>query len=102
MASEIPEIVYALGPQLKAFMAVGILLKYFAVTCSSLSEDSAKFRYVPLYIADQVEFRCSFSSFFTRTSHTGSPSSKYVVYATACIYRELYGKITDRKKILCK
>ena len=29
---------------------------------------------------------------------TGSPSSKYVVYATACVYRELYGKITDRKK----
>ena len=28
-ASEIPEIVYAFGPQLKAFMAVGILLKYF-------------------------------------------------------------------------
>ena len=24
---------------------------------------------------------------------TGSPSSKYVVYATACVYRELYGKI---------
>ena len=33
---------------------------------------------------------------------TGSPSSKYVVYATACVYRELYGKITDRKKKLCK
>ena len=29
---------------------------------------------------------------------TGSPSSKYVVYATACVYRELYEKITDRKK----
>ena len=29
MASEIPEIVYAFGPQLKAFMAVGILVKYF-------------------------------------------------------------------------
>ena len=29
---------------------------------------------------------------------TGSPSSKYVVYATACVFRELYGKITDRKK----
>ena len=61
MASEIPEIVYAFGPQLKAFMAVGILLTYFAVSCSSLSEDSAEFRYVPLYIADQVQFRCSFS-----------------------------------------
>ena len=30
---------------------------------------------------------------------TGAPSSKYVVYATACVYRELYGKITDRKKM---
>ena len=29
---------------------------------------------------------------------TGATSSKYVVYATACVYRELYGKITDRKK----
>ena len=29
---------------------------------------------------------------------TGSRSSKYVVYATAGVYRELYGKITDRKK----
>ena len=31
---------------------------------------------------------------------TGSPSSKYmyVVHATACVSRELYGKITDRKK----
>ena len=35
-------------------------LSIFAVNCSSLSEDSAEFRYVPLYIADQVEFRCSF------------------------------------------
>ena len=29
---------------------------------------------------------------------TGSPSSKYVVYATACVYKELYGKIADRKR----
>ena len=29
MASKIPEIVYAFGPQLKAFIAVGILPKYF-------------------------------------------------------------------------
>ena len=38
-------------------------LNIFAVSCSSLSGDSAEFRYVPLYIADQVEFpefRCSF------------------------------------------
>ena len=36
-------------------MAVGICLSIFAVRCSTLSEDSAEFRYVPLYIADQVE-----------------------------------------------
>ena len=29
---------------------------------------------------------------------TGFPSSEYVVYATAYVYRELYGKITERKK----
>ena len=29
MESEIPETVYTFGPQLNAFMAVGILLKYF-------------------------------------------------------------------------
>ena len=52
MASEIPEMVYAFGPQPNAFMAVGILIKYFRCSCSSLSEDSAEFRYVPLYIAD--------------------------------------------------
>ena len=33
--------------------------------------------------------------------NTGSPSSKYAVYATACVYRELYGKIADRKKKKC-
>ena len=64
MAFEIPEIVYAFGPQLK-FMEVGILLTYFAVSCSSLSEDSAELAYVSLYIADQVEFRCCFCKNFT-------------------------------------
>ena len=29
MASKIPEIFYAFGPPLNAFMSVGILLKYF-------------------------------------------------------------------------
>ena len=29
MASEIPEMIYAFGPQPNAFMAVGILIKYF-------------------------------------------------------------------------
>ena len=58
MAAEIPEIVYAFGPLLKAFMAVGILLNFRR---KLLQFDSAEFRYVPLYIPDQVEFRCSFS-----------------------------------------
>ena len=40
-------------------------LSIFAVTCSSLIEDSAEFRYVPLNIADQVEFRFSFFMNFT-------------------------------------
>ena len=43
-------------------------LSIFVVSCSTLSEDSAEFRYVPLYIADQVEFpefRCSFYKNFT-------------------------------------
>ena len=60
MASEIPEIVHAFGPQLKALWQLEFCLSIFAVTCSSLSEDRAVFRYVPLYIAGQVEFRCSF------------------------------------------
>ena len=34
------------------------------------------------------------------TYDTGSPRSKYVVYATAYVYKELYGKITDWKKIV--
>ena len=33
-------------------------LRIFTVSRSSLGEDSAEFRYVPPYIADQVEFRC--------------------------------------------
>ena len=64
MASEIPEIVNAFDPQLK-LMEVGVLLTYFAVSCSSFSEESAEFRYVPFYIADQVEFRCCFCKNFT-------------------------------------
>ena len=65
MASEIPEMVYAFGPQPNAFMAVGILIKYFRRKLLQ-----SEFRYVPLYIADhpsilQVEFRCSFYKNFT-------------------------------------
>ena len=40
-------------------------LSIFTVSCSSLSEDSAERRYVPLYIADQVEFGRSFYKNFT-------------------------------------
>ena len=40
-------------------------LSIFVVSCSSLSEDSAEFRYVSLYIADQVELCCSFYKDFT-------------------------------------
>ena len=29
---------------------------------------------------------------------TGSPDSKYVMIATACVYKELHGKFTDHKK----
>ena len=32
---------------------------------------------------------------------TGPPSSKYVAYTKACVYRELYGKITDRNLKNC-
>ena len=66
MAFEIPEIVYAFGPQLKAFMEVAILLMYFAVSCSSLSEDSAEFRYVPGKISTPYIYY-AYSSLFNLT-----------------------------------
>ena len=62
MASKIPEIFYAFGPQLNTFMSVGILLKYFrrkllqfewSKTVSNLG--------MSRFITDQVVF--------TRTSH---------------------------------
>ena len=31
-----------------------------------------------------------------------APQAQYVVYATACVYKELYGKIADREKKMCK
>ena len=37
---------------------------------------------------------------FIQCSTTGSLSSKYVVYAIACVYREFYRKISDRKTIV--
>ena len=52
----------------------------------------------PMLFSKWKEEKCVASA----THATGSPSSKYVVYATACVYRELYRKINDRKKKLCK
>jgi len=62
MASENPEIFYAFGPQLNAFMFVGILLKWFRCKLPQFewSTDSVKFTYVPLCITDQVVFRYLF------------------------------------------
>ena len=57
MAFEIPEIAYAFRPQLK-FMEVGILLTYFAVSCSSLSEDSAEFRFILYILRFRIKFCC--------------------------------------------
>ena len=74
MAFEIPEVVYAFGPQLKAFMEVGILLTYFAVSCSTLSEDSAEFRYVPLQIS---LIKLSSVAAFARTSHYSNQNFTY-------------------------
>ena len=67
MASKIPEIFYAFGPRLKAFMSVGTLLKYFhrkflqfgwSKTVSNLGMS----RFIT---ADQVVFRCFFYKNFT-------------------------------------
>ena len=51
MVSEIPEIVYAFGPKLNALSLwlLEICLSVSVVNSYSLSEDSAKFSYVPLY-----------------------------------------------------
>ena len=51
-------------PTTQRLLTSGILSIFF-VSCSSLSEDSVEFRYVPIFIADQVEFRCSFYKNFT-------------------------------------
>ena len=66
MVSKIPEIFYAFGPQLNAFMSVGILQKYFrhkllqfewSKTVSNLG--------MSRFITDQVVFRCFFYKNFT-------------------------------------
>ena len=66
MTSEIPEIVYAFGPQLYAFMSVGILLKYFPRKLLHFEWSKT----VPnlgmsRFITDQVVFRCFFYKNFT-------------------------------------
>ena len=68
MASEISEIVLCfsvLAHNSTPLWLLEFCLSSFVVSCSSLSEDSAEFRYVPLYIADQVVFRCFFYKNFT-------------------------------------
>ena len=68
MASEIPEIVLCfsvLAHNSTPLWLLEFCLSIFVVSCSSLSEDSAKFRYVPLCIADQVVFHCFFYKNFT-------------------------------------
>ena len=68
MASESPEIVLCfsvLAHNSTPLWLLEFCLSIFVVSCSSLSEDSAEFRYVPLYIADQVVFRCFFYKNFT-------------------------------------
>ena len=63
MASEIPEIVLCfsvLAHNSTPLWLLEFCLSIFVVSCSSLSEDSADFRYVPLYMADQVVLRCFF------------------------------------------
>ena len=53
MASKILEIFNAFGPQLNAFMSVGILLKYFH--CKLTVPNLRMFRFIT---AEQVVFRC--------------------------------------------
>ena len=66
MAPKIPEIFYAIGPQLNAFMSVSILLKYFrrkllqfegSKTVSNLG--------MSRFITDEVVSRCFFYKNFT-------------------------------------
>ena len=68
MASEIPEIVLCFSVLVHnstLLLLLEFCLSIFVVSCSSLTEDSAEFRYVPLYIADQVVFHYFFYKNFT-------------------------------------
>ena len=62
MASKIPEIFYAFGPQLNAFMSVGILLKHFRRKFLQFewSETVSNLGMSRFITADQVVFRCFF------------------------------------------
>ena len=66
MTSEITEIVYAFGPQPKAFMAVGILLQYFRKTEPNLGMS----RFISLT-------KLSSAAFFKRTSHYSNLNFTY-------------------------
>ena len=65
MASKIPEIFYAFGPQLNAFISVGILLKYFRhkllqFELSKTVSNLGLFRFISL-----TKFCCFFYKNFT-------------------------------------
>ena len=63
MASEIPGIVLCFS--VLAHNSTPLWLLEFWLSCSNWSEDNTEFRYVPLYIADQVVFRSFFYKNFT-------------------------------------
>ena len=76
MASKIPEIFYAFGPQLDAFMSVGILLKYFRLKLlqfewSKTVSNLGMSRFISLTRL------CSAASFM-RTSHYSTLNFIYV------------------------
>ena len=48
-----PKSIMLLAHNSRPLWQLEFCLSIFAVSCFSLSEDSAEFRYVPLYIADQ-------------------------------------------------
>ena len=61
MASKIPEIFYAFGLELNAFMSVGILLKYFGRNLLQFQWSKAVSNLgMSHFITDQEVFRCFF------------------------------------------
>ena len=71
MASEIPEIFDAFGPQLNTFNLFEFYVSIFVVSCSSLSEvrQWRILSYFPLYITDRLTKLCSGAVPFTRAPH---------------------------------